>query len=214
MGQLPQTGIKTDIQVTVNSTIKNNNQQNGNIENNNNEPEFKKEATETIIVAEMKNSVDLIKTPRKTENNEIITRLTDKKEKTATNLKSACGIKLLTLFEKDKTPNSKVNINDLEIKINNYGLNENRTNKKIRLSSNQETFFQSVDIDSILPINNNIEDTKIKINSIDLTNSQKKKYQKNNQIVEEDEKENNYNETDINAAQTKRILVNKLHSDE
>lgn len=217
-----QNGERKDNQGTVDSTVKNNNNQQSNNRdnNNNNESEFKKEPTETIIVAEFRNNENLIiSTPRKTENDEIITKITEnKKDKSITNLKMANNIKLLNLFENDKTIDRKTNLNDLEININNGNFNGNRRNRNIKLTTNQETIFQSFDIGTSAinsPNNKNIKDGKIKLNTVDPENSQSQqmKSQNQNQIIEEDEKEkeNNSKETDANVIRTKKIIIRKLH---
>ena len=216
-----QNGERKDNQGTVDSTVKNNNnQQSNNRDNNNNESEFKKEPTETIIVAEFRNNENLIiSTPRKTENDEIITKITEnKKDKSITNLKKASNIKLLTLFGNDKTIDRQTNLNDLEININNGNFNENRRNRNIKLTTNQETIFQSLDIGTNAinsPINKNIKDAKIKLNTVDPENSQSQQIKSQNlnqnQIIEEGEKENNVNGNDANVVRTKKIIIRKLH---
>lgn len=221
MLQFPQNGERKDNQGTVDSTVKNNNnQQCNNRDNNNNESEFKKEPTETIIVAEYRNNENLIiSSPRKTENEEIITKIAEnKKDISIANLKKTSNIKLLNLFGNDKAIDRKTNLNDLEININNgnFNENENRRNINIKLTTNQETVFQSFDIGTNIinsPINKKIKDAKIKLNTIDPENSQSQqiKYQNQNQIIEEDEKENNAKGADAKVIRTKKILIRKLH---
>ena len=149
----------------------------------------------------------------------MITKLTEnKKDKSITNLKSANSIKLLTLFGDDKTITSKAKLDNLEININNGNFNENRINKNIKLTTNQETIFQSFDIGANAinsPINKKIKNEKIKLNTVDPESSQQMKSQNQsqnqNQMIEEDEKENDVNGKDANVIRTKKIVIRKLH---
>lgn len=219
MIQFSPVEIKNDNQDTINSTIKNNDNQQNNNDIENNIPEFKKEATETIIVAEMRNNEELFITPRRIKEDD--TNVSQKKESKIINLKAASNVKLLNLLDGEKGDLDS-NENHLEIKINNNKFNENKRNKKLKFASNQETFFQSMDTVSIpikSPINNNLKKSKAYLNTVNSFKEQQetqKNNQNNNQSInqnnEEDEKNNNNKDgNDIHATETKRIVINKLN---
>ena len=94
-------------QATINSTVNNNNQQNNN-NNVNNTANFKKENTETIIVAGRHQNDELIITQKKEENDNVTTQIKDNEQKHIPNLKSSSHIKLLNLNFSD---NNKENEN-------------------------------------------------------------------------------------------------------
>ena len=80
-------------QVTVNSTVKYNQQNNNNV---NNTPNFKKEITETIIVAGKEPNEELIITQRRIGNDNI-TQINSKEDPHIKNLKTINNIKLLNI---------------------------------------------------------------------------------------------------------------------
>ena len=130
---------------TINSTLKNkSNQQNSNI-NENNSQEYQKEPTQTIIVATPQDNNDRIFiTPRKIENDEddnIITKVTQKDENRIQNLKTTSNIKLLNLALVDSEKRDMYNENENEddnkeeIKIKHYkeNINTKKRHKKLNI---------------------------------------------------------------------------------
>ena len=95
-------------QATINSTVNNNNQQNNN-NNVNNTANFKKENTETIIVAGRHQNDELIITQKKEENDNVTTQIKDNEQKHIPNLKSSSNIKLLNLNFSDNKENENKN---------------------------------------------------------------------------------------------------------
>lgn len=216
--QFGETHQSRENQATINSTVNNNNNQqnSNNIDNN---QEFKKEPTETIIVgpAEDKND-EIFFTPKRSgkklekhsenenDNDNINTNITNKEGKRMINLKSTSNIKLLNInFMDSDRKNSDSNKednkskNDLEIVVNNS--NENIKNKKLKILSNQETFFQSIDAATI-QVKSNMDKT---INPVRIYLNTG-----NNNITQKiNINRNKNNDTNINEQQTQRFNIHK-----
>ena len=202
-------------QATIHSTINNNSQQNSDRDNN---QEFKKEPTETIIVARDDGPSDeIFLTPKKSnkklekqieeENANAKTNISNKEGKNIINLKSTSNIKLLNIHfmesdRKDGESNNEDNkiFNNLEINVEQP--NENKNNKKLKINSNPDTYVQNVE-QATIPVNSNMDENakpiKIYINKENNNMIQKIKINKNNE-----EGRNNDN-NNINEKETQRF---------
>ena len=141
---------------TINSTIKNkSNQQNSNnVNENNNTPEYQKEPTQTIIVATPQDNERIFITPKKIENeDDIITKVTQKDENRIQNLKTTSNIKLLNLALVDSekrdiyNENENENDNKKELKIRHHKENTNTKKRKKKLNiTNSPNLVPNLDL--------------------------------------------------------------------
>ena len=201
--QSPETNQNPENQATINSTVNKNNQQDENKDNQ----EFKKEPTETIIVAPENKEDKYCETPERKKDeiydDEIInTYLTNKNPIRIKNLKStSSNIKLLNLncLESDRKDRDKDidnnNENYLEIKIN-----HKNKNRKI---SNQETIVRSAEVDKSYNYVKSSRDENTKKKKLYLNEENNNEDPKNKRIQKEEVNDN------INGQQTERIYVNK-----
>ena len=162
---------------TINSTIKNN-QQNKNINNNNSE--FKKEPTQTIIVDNEHQDENIFKSHKKSKNNDNdITKVTQREEKKIKNLKGkgASNLKLIDFLDNEKIDNINDNEKIIDIKVNNNNENKkNINNRKIKFTntgsfkpSQDQTGFQNSS-----SIDKSIRPMKLNLNRISIEKSIKK----------------------------------------
>ena len=206
--ECPPIEIKNDVQATINSTIKNNNDlqndNNDNIGENNNYNTFKKESTETIIVADRTSNDDFFTTPRN-EEEEAITKITMKNGKNIINLKNSNSSSKLYHLEESEKP-EKINENKNEIKINNDHFNNNKRNRKVKIT-NPETLFQSSDSFSAQKghINGGVKKSKFFSKTADAS----KEIQNQNQNENEDKNENEYDEDEKNQNTNVIVINNK-----
>ena len=143
ISQIPEENsqIRENVE-TINSTVKNkSNQQNSNINENNNTPEYQKEPTQTIIVAETRQNEneDILTTPIKSENDEMTTGITQKEGNRIQNLKTKSNIKLLNLALVDSEKRDIYNENENGNENGNEDGNENDNNKKLKLNNRKES---------------------------------------------------------------------------
>ena len=217
---------------TINSTIKNN-QQNGNINNNNSE--FKKEPTQTIIVdKEYKECPDdggdenIFKRNKRLKNNDDndLTKMTPKEEKKIQNLKGegSSNLKLLDFLNNEKIDNINDNEKIIYIKVNNNNENKkNINNRKIKFT-NTGSFKPSQDKTSFQnssSIDKSIRPMKLNLNRISIEKSIKKQIKNddivinnnNNENIEDNNSSNRYNTDNIHGRQTQRIILSKMNLD-
>ena len=186
-------------QVTVNSTVKYNQQNNNNV---NNTPNFKKEITETIIVAGKEPNEELIITQRRIGNDNI-TQINSKEDPHIKKLKTINNIKLLNInfSEREKTEyNENGNKNNCIRKKSLF--NENNRNKRIQLT-NENAYIRNEYTNSIViksPIDKQPEPIKLNLSAIDRV--------KNPNLLDNKDniKENDTNNNDLFDDQTQRKI--------